>query len=64
MSEMLTALRNRGRRARIMDAQIVIKLPTRAKELINTIAEKEDISDSSVVREAIAEYLERRGYRL
>lgn len=63
MSEMLEALRSKGRRARIMDAQMVIKLPARAKELINEAAKSMQVSDSTVVREAIAEFLERRGYR-
>lgn len=63
MSDMLNALRNKGRRVRVMDAQMVIKLPTRAKDLINEAAENQQVSDSAIVREAIAEYLERRGYR-
>lgn len=63
MSDMLVTLRNKGRRTRLMDAQMVIKLPARAKELVAEIAERSETSDSAVVREAIAEYLERRGYR-
>lgn len=63
MSTIADALRSGGKRTKTHDAQMVIKLPSRAKELVNTVATKREVSEATVVREAIAEYLERRGYR-
>jgi predicted transcriptional regulator len=63
MASISDALRTGGKREKIHDAQIVVKLPARAKTLINEVANTQDVSDSTVVRDAIAEYLERRGYR-
>ncbi len=56
-------LRSSANRRRVHDTQIVVKLPKEARELIRYAADNQGISDSAVVRLAIAEYLERRGYR-
>lgn len=63
MSSTIDALRTGGKRTKTHDAQMVIKLPGRAKELVGEVAAKREVSEATVVREAIAEYLERRGYR-
>lgn len=63
MSSTVDALRTGGKRVRVHDAQMVIKLPSSAKALLKSIADKREVSEAVVAREAIAEYLERRGYR-
>lgn len=63
MSNVIAALSGGGKRARVHDAQMVTKVPQRAKDLVSEIATKEKISEASVVRAALAEYFERRGYR-
>lgn len=63
MTSTIEALNSSGKRARVQDAQMVVKLPSSAKSLINEIAKKEEVSEAHVVRQAIAEYFERRGYR-
>lgn len=62
MSNVLSALTGTGNRAKVHDAQIVTKLPAAAKELVKKAAQAQGVSDAVVVRQAIAEYLERRGY--
>lgn len=63
MSNTLSALTNGGQRVKTHDAQIMIKLPSAAKALVEKVAEDQGVGSSAVVRAAIAEYLERRGYR-
>lgn len=63
MTSTIEALTTGGQRARIHNAQMVVKLPQSAKDLVSTIAAKEGSSDAAVVRHALAEYFERRGYR-
>lgn len=63
MSNVTDALRTGGKRTKTHDAQMVVKLPARAKELVNEVAVKREVSEATIVREALAEYLERRGYR-
>lgn len=58
----LTNLRSSGTRTRIMDAQLVTKIPVAAKLLISRAAADRGVSDAAIVREALAEYFERRGY--
>lgn len=64
MATVSDALRSGGKRPKVHDAQIVTKAPRRAKELVNEIADSRGVSEATIVREALAEYLERRGYRL
>lgn len=63
VSEGIKALNQGGKRAKIMDQQIVFKLPASIKTLINEVAAKEGVSDATIIRVALAEYLSRRGYR-
>lgn len=62
MSTTLDDLTNGGKRVRTHDAQMVIKLPSAAKDLVKAAAVAQGVSEATVVRHAIAEYLERRGY--
>lgn len=52
-----------GKRVRTHNAQIVVKLPAAAKALVEEVAESQGIPAAALHRLAIAEYLERRGYR-
>lgn len=63
MSNTLSALTNGGQRAKTHDAQIIFKLPKDAKSLVEKAASEQGVSVATVTRQAIAEYLERRGYR-
>lgn len=60
-SSTINALTSGGQRARVHDAQLVIKLPTSAKDLIQKTAKDSSSSDAAIVRLAIAEFFERRG---
>jgi hypothetical protein len=61
MSDTLTALNSGGKRARVHDAQMVVKLPKAAKLLVEAEASREEVSDAAIVRRALGEYFERRG---
>src|SRR3546814_11786080 len=63
MANVISALSTGAKREKIHDAQLVTKVPQRAKDLVSEIATKRGVSDAVVVREALAEYFERRGYR-
>ena len=63
MPNVIEQLSGGGKRVKVHDAQIVAKVPARAKQLVSEIAAKREVSDSLIVREALAEYFERRGYR-
>lgn len=63
MSDVSDALRTGGRRVRTHDAQMVVKLPASAKALLRVAAESQNVSDATIVRLALAEFFERRGYR-
>lgn len=63
MSNVISALSSGGKRARVHDAQMVTKVPQRAKDLVKEVADKRKVSEAVIVREALAEYFERRGYR-
>lgn len=62
MSE-LSNLKAPTKRVRNFDAQMVTKLPSSAKTLVNAIAADTGKSEGAIVREALSEYFERRGYR-
>ncbi len=63
MSDITDALNTSGRRKRTHDAQMVVKLPSSAKDLLRTAAQSQDVSDATIVRWALAEWFEKRGYR-
>ena len=50
------------KRVRIHDSQVVLKLPSSVKALVSRIAGERGVSDATVIREAMAEYLTKRGY--
>lgn len=58
----LDAMSSGGKRVRVHDAQTVIKLPKSVKDLVSEIAGSREVSDAVIYREAVAEYLTRRGY--
>lgn len=58
----LQALQTPNKRARVHDAQMVTKLPKAVKDLVNDYAETSGDSEAGVVRLALAEFFERRGY--
>lgn len=58
----LAALSGTGKRARIHNAQMVIKLPKAVKDLISEYADTRGESEATVARQAFAEFFERRGY--
>lgn len=60
-SSTINALTSGGQRTRVHDAQLVIKLPASAKDLIQKTAKDSSSSDAAIVRLAIAEFFERRG---
>lgn len=62
-ANVIDALSSGGKRAKVFDAQMVTKVPSRAKELVSEIAARQGVKDAVIVREALAEYFERRGYR-
>lgn len=59
----LATLAGSGKRERINDAQVNLKLPSAVKALVEKIAEDSGRSDAAVWREAMGEYLHKRGYR-
>jgi hypothetical protein len=63
VSNTLADLTNGGKRTKIHDAQMVTKLPAAAKALVTKVATDQGVSEADVVRTALAEYFERRGYR-
>ena len=58
----LAALKSGGKRVRVHDAQMVTKLPKAVKSLVNEYAAGRNWSEADVVRDALAEYFDRRGY--
>lgn len=58
----LDAMTGGGKRVKVHDAQTVIKHPQAVKDLVSEIAGGREVSDATVWREAMAEYLTRRGY--
>lgn len=62
ISEGLNALKTGGKRIRIHNAQMVTKLPAVVKDLVNEYGAAVGMSEAAVVRDALAEYFEKRGY--
>lgn len=63
MSNTIEQLTNGGKRVKTHDAQMVTKLPKAAKDLVKKVAGDLHISEADIVREALAEWFTRRGYR-
>ena len=62
-SAALAQLGGTGKRAKIHDAQIVFKLPSPVKDLVQEYAGTEEVSDGQVVRWALGEFFEKRGIK-
>lgn len=60
--DMIEALANAGKRVKVHNAQIVTKVPSSVKALIQEIARTKGVSDATIVRQALAEYFEKRGF--
>lgn len=59
----LEALRsNSNRREKVHNAQIIAKCPQAVKDLVEGIAKEQNRSAADLVREALGDWLERRGY--
>lgn len=58
----LDAMKSSSKRVKVHNAQTVVKHPAAIKELVNTIAEKNETSESAIWREALGEWLAKRGY--
>ena len=59
----LASLSAGNKREKINDDQMVTKLPKAVKQLVEEIAKSRGVYSSNVVREALGEYLAKRGYR-
>jgi hypothetical protein len=62
MTSTIDQLTNGGKRVKTHDAQMVTKLPKLAKDLVRQAAEHQGVTDADIVRTALAEYFQRRGY--
>lgn len=58
----LANLKAPSKRVRNFDAQMVTKVPSSAKVLVKAIADDAGKTEGAIVRDALAEYFERRGY--
>lgn len=64
MAGTIDALNGGGKRTKVHDAQIIAKVPQAAKDLVEKVAKKEEVTAATIVRWALGEYFERRGYRI
>lgn len=58
----LNLLTAKSRREKIHDAVLNTKLPQAVKSLVEAEAERQNVYPADIVREALGEYLSRRGY--
>lgn len=61
LNDALGSLATAGKRVKVHDAQVVLKVPTAVKKLVEEHAEGNAVSAATVIRWAVAEYFERRG---
>lgn len=61
-ADALAALNTAGKRVKVHDAQMVVKLPSPVKALVNQDAKANNVSEATVVRWALADYFAKRGY--
>jgi hypothetical protein len=59
----LAALNTAGKRVKVHDSQMVIKLPLSVKGLIKEAAAEESVSEATIVRWALADYFGKRGFK-
>jgi len=62
MAHGLELLGGTEKRVRIHDSSINFKLPAAVKVLVNEYAEIQKVSEATVVRWALADFFERKGY--
>lgn len=62
ITEGLKAMRGSGKRPKVHDAVLITKLPKAVKALVQEYAKGSEVSDATIVRDALGEYFERRGY--
>lgn len=58
----LEAMAGNGKRVRVHDDQMVLKLPSQVKDMIVAEAGNQSVTSSTIVRRAVADYLAARGY--
>jgi hypothetical protein len=61
-ADALAALNTAGKRVKVHDAQMVIKLPESVKALVKEQATANEVSEATIVRWALADYFAKRGY--
>lgn len=61
LNDALGSLATAGKRVKVHDAQVVLKVPAAVKKLVEEYAEAEGVSAATIIRYAVAEYFERRG---
>jgi hypothetical protein len=61
-SDALAALNTAGKRVKVHDAQMVIKLPQAVKDLVTEQANANEVSEATIVRWALADYFAKRGF--
>lgn len=64
MGALIESMKADGKRPKVHDTQAVFKLPGAVKELVKRISEETGKTEAAIHRDALAEYLERRGYRI
>lgn len=62
MSHGLELLATKGTREVVHDAAMNFKLPATVKNLVETYATEKKETAAQIVRDALSEYFERRGY--
>jgi len=62
VSTALEAMSTGGKRVKVHDEMIPIKHPGPVRELVKKVAEQRGMTEAAVWREAMGEYLTRRGY--
>lgn len=62
VSTALDAMTTSGKRAKVHDEMIPVKHPGAVRDLVKKVAEDRSMTEAAVWREAMGEYLTRRGY--
>lgn len=62
VSAALDAMSTSGRRVKVHDEMIPIKHPAPVRELVKRVAADRNMTEAAVWREAMGEYLTKRGY--
>lgn len=62
VSAALEAMSTGSKRVRVHDEMIPIKHPSTVRELVKRVAADQGVSEAAVWREAMGQYLTRKGY--